>query len=351
MTVEKKEENKSNENNLQKKKNIAMDRRDHCLTYDQLQNKYNVSRSFVRTAIKLSGELINVEYNDSLLLKHNKPNKSVNKYIQIDEYILNSMSIIRAKGGNINRSTIKSMAEKFIRENNVIGINANDYFTRAFLKRHKVMYTTLHGEAKSATQSDFSSFCTEYKALVSQYKKEDIFNVDETALYIKNIGNKSYTLDKSDKKGIKVNKVRMTLAIMINCFNENMPMLFVGKSKNPRALKGENPLKDFNIMYFSNESSWVTKSIFSSYIEAINQILVKKERKILLVMDNFSGHIIPEPSNIKFIYLPPNSTSIIQPLDQGAIKVLKDKYKGLLNNYVNYLLIDKNCPLKNVFLE
>ncbi len=101
--------------------------------------------------------------------------------------------------------------------------------------------------------------------MASQYRKEDIFNIDETALYIKYIGNKSYTLNKNDNKGIKINKIRMTVALMINYYNEKLSILFLSKSKKPRALKGEDPFKDFNILYYSNESSWVIKTIFFLY--------------------------------------------------------------------------------------
>ena len=64
-------------------------------------------------------------------------------------------------------------------------------------------------------------------------------------------------------------------------------------------------------------------------------------RKICLIVDNCSCHIIlGEFSNIKIIYLPKNSTSILQPLDQGIIAALKHKYRQLLTEKI--LDFDKN---------
>ena len=50
-------------------------------------------------------------------------------------------------------------------------------------------------------------------------------------------------------------------------------------------------------------------------------------RKILYICDNASSHQVREYSNIKFLMLPPNATSILQPLDQGIIMATKRRYK------------------------
>ena len=53
-----------------------------------------------------------------------------------------------------------------------------------------------------------------------------------------------------------------------------------------------------------------------------------QNRKILLLLDNFSGHRISySPSNIDIEFLAPNMTSHIQPLDQGIIRTFKAIYR------------------------
>ena len=55
------------------------------------------------------------------------------------------------------------------------------------------------------------------------------------------------------------------------------------------------------------------------------------EFKILVIADNFSAH--PDLShlnpNVKMIFLPPNVTSLIQPMDQGSIATVKALYKRI----------------------
>ena len=52
-------------------------------------------------------------------------------------------------------------------------------------------------------------------------------------------------------------------------------------------------------------------------------------RKILLFVDNFSGHVVEEGKyeNVQVKFFPPNMTSIVQPLDQGIIHAFKTKYR------------------------
>ena len=60
-----------------------------------------------------------------------------------------------------------------------------------------------------------------------------------------------------------------------------------------------------------------------------------QNRRILLILDNARVHPFDfEFSNIELLYLPPNCTSEIQPLDQGIIKSFKDNYKTLINQFV-----------------
>ena len=54
-----------------------------------------------------------------------------------------------------------------------------------------------------------------------------------------------------------------------------------------------------------------------------------RTRKIVLLQDNFSGHIIPDGlQNIHVINFKPNLTAYVQPLDQGIIRCFKGHYRS-----------------------
>ena len=61
--------------------------------------------------------------------------------------------------------------------------------------------------------------------------------------------------------------------------------------------------------------------------------LQKEGRHILLLIDNAPGHVVDEEeqaiSNVKVEFLPPNTTSKIQPMDAGIIAAFKRHYRKL----------------------
>ena len=67
-------------------------------------------------------------------------------------------------------------------------------------------------------------------------------------------------------------------------------------------------------------------SVWHNYLNKLNQIMRWQNRNILLLADNAPTHIINETiqlSNINVHFLPPNTTSHLQPLDAGIINSFK----------------------------
>ena len=58
----------------------------------------------------------------------------------------------------------------------------------------------------------------------------------------------------------------------------------------------------------------------------------KAKQKIVIFVDNCAAHSKDSNnfSNIKVHFLPPNSTFVLQPMDQGVINVFKQHYRKRL---------------------
>ena len=71
--------------------------------------------------------------------------------------------------------------------------------------------------------------------------------------------------------------------------------------------------------------------LFEDWVHELDQKFVLSKRKIPLIIDNCTAH--PHVENLKWvfelIFLPPNTTSHTQPMDQGIIQALKAKYCSL----------------------
>jgi hypothetical protein len=55
------------------------------------------------------------------------------------------------------------------------------------------------------------------------------------------------------------------------------------------------------------------------------------DRHILLLVDNVSSHMKPDVplTNVKLEFLPKNTTSVLQPLDQGIIACIKSRFSRI----------------------
>lgn len=75
----------------------------------------------------------------------------------------------------------------------------------------------------------------------------------------------------------------------------------------------------------------MTSDIFDNWLRDWDRDLMKKKKKILLLVDDCVVH--PKASDLKSImltFLPPNTTSVRQPMDQGIIRSLKNNYRKIL---------------------
>ena len=144
-------------------------------------------------------------------------------------------------------------------------------------------------------------------------------------------------------KGFKEMKARITLLVLTNADGSDKNLFTNGRFKNPRCFKRKSP----PLPYFHNSKAWMTQRIFHEIVKNFDDRMAKENRKVLLFVDNATCHYgCPELRNVSIQYLPPNTTSLIQPADQGIIKTLKSYYRqNILRRMLTF--IDDN-PDKSI---
>ena len=93
----------------------------------------------------------------------------------------------------------------------------------------------------------------------------------------------------------------------------------------------------------------MTGEIHHQIMSKLNNEMRLSNCHILHVCDNASSHQVCEYSHIKFLMLPPNATSIMQPLDKGIILSAKRRYKKKLAE--RYLACVENNKDANSLLK
>jgi transposase len=210
-------------------------------------------------------------------------------------------------------------------------------------KRHNIKYGKIHGE--TATNDSVSA--NEYKndilpGLLKGYNPEDIFNADETALFYKAMPNATFFTCGKQLNGQKSQRVRLTLLFICNATGTYKKTFVIGRSKSPRCFKNAN----VPIPYYANKKAWMTKDLWRKIMTGFDEEMKKQNRKILLFIDNATSHTtVKDFENIKLCFMPPNTTALLQPLDQGIIHSFKLEYRRIL---VKQQLIAVNCGKSTV---
>ena len=168
--------------------------------------------------------------------------------------------------------------------------------------------------------------------------QEDVWNQDETGCFYRALPEKTLAEKKKECKGGKKAKQRITISFFATAAGGKKFPVVIGHAAKPRCFKGiSEKSKPHGIPYYSNKKAWMTSAIMEDILAKLNRKLVTQGRNILLLMDNAPSHsptLRDKFSNIKVVFLAPNTTSRLQPLDTGIIKKFKVHYRRFLLRHV-----------------
>nr|XP_033793496.1 NACHT, LRR and PYD domains-containing protein 3-like [Geotrypetes seraphini] len=207
-----------------------------------------------------------------------------------------------------------------------------------FKNRFQLHNVRVTGEAVSADEEGAKKFVDSLEEIikVESFPAEQIFNVDETGLYWKRMPGRTY-IHKEAKSmpGFKAHKDRLTLLLGGNFNGFKLKPLLIYHSEYPHAFKNVNK-HTLPVYYRSSLNAWMNQALFKDwfsncFIPQVREYCLEKgiPFKILLLLDNAPGHphhLADLYPNVKVLFLPPNTTPLIQPMDQGAIATLKASY-------------------------
>ncbi|CAG8738012.1 13149_t:CDS:1, partial [Rhizophagus irregularis] len=83
--------------------------------------------------------------------------------------------------------------------------------------------------------------------------------------------------------------------------------------------------------YQNNSKAWMLTTLFQEWLQEFDyQVGIKHRRqRILLLFDNCTSHKLENLtlSNVEVCFLPPNTTSKLQPMDASIIMSFKKHYR------------------------
>jgi hypothetical protein len=330
------------------KKELCEKHRDLKLNGVQLAKEYEISDSTVSEILKKSEHWLSI---DTTLPNANNFREKTSNFPQIEE--ATSIWVDQQISRNLILSgpIIQEKAKEFATLFDINGFLASGGWLNNFKRRNNLHTFKISGEAGSAPINEISQMRVELQEVLQEYELRDIWNCDETALFWRLEPCK--TIAHSPVLGKKRPKERVSILATCNASgDEKLPLLFIHKYQTPRVLKGIEK-KSLPVWYYWNSKAWMQRSIFKHFLERLNSKMVRERRHIILLMDNAKCHNcenISNLSNIKVHFLPPNTTSHLQPLDQGIIYSLKAQYRKLLcqNRIQAYEFYEEGDPIPPV---
>lgn len=249
------------------------------------------------------------------------------KFSDINTAVLEWLKIAKATNIPLSGPLIKQKATEIADALGIKDFSASNGWLDKFRTRHKIVFRALSGEV-DIEQELCEDWFTRLPLLLSGYEDKDIFNMDETGLLFRALPTKSMIQKSVESKGGNIAEERLTLALCISATGEKETPLVIWKSKKPSCFKGKN-MSNLGVNWTSNSKAWMTTPIFEQWLINFDDKMRKQERNVLLVLDNAACH--PHKanlSNVKLLFLPPNTMVKLQPLDHGVIKWFKNEYRS-----------------------
>lgn len=233
---------------------------------------------------------------------------------------------------------------------------SNGWLTN-FQRRFQLRSRRIYGEAADVPITAEEEM-QKLRLFLRGYQPEDIYNMDETGLFWK--ATPSHSITNERIAGRKQDKSRVTIILACNSTgSDKVPIWVIGKSTKPRSFGRNNTnINKLQLVYKSQRKAWINTEICIEWLQQFAHHINSLERKICLLWDNHSSHIgaalamanDPLFDNITIRFLPKNSTSIFQPLDQGIINTTKAYYKQKILERMIYSF-DNLIPFNIQFLD
>lgn len=309
-----------------------------------------LSESTVRTIWKNKSEILRSIKAYGITKLDTRKRTRDERVIKMERYLEMWINRKEREGSAIDKRAIQEQAMSFYtvicrKSGSSLGnFRASTGWLYRFLQRKEIRNIKFTGESASADRDAASQFPAILKAVIDEgnYHPDCIYNMDEAGLQYKKMPSSTFLAKQIKRaRGRKADKARITVLFCCNLTGSHkMKPLVVHTAKHPRCYKHLSDMSAAPVYWRSTKNGWITSSIVKSWL--LNCFVTDARSKcrqlglpfnVLLIMDNCPAHsayLADLHPKVKVLFLPPKTTSIIQPLDQEFIGTVKAIYQKRL---------------------
>ena len=224
-------------------------------------------------------------------------------------------------------------------------------WVRNFVDRHNMHNVLTVGEMGSNNQEAAKDYVDSFRDELIQRGISPrnivnvLLNIDETGIVYKSVPKRTYKFIGTPFMAKKPLKDRVTVLVGASMDGFKLKPVVIGKAQLPRALRGVDMGK-LPVHYYGQPSSWMSQQImthwFYFFLEPELREHYGENTDVIITLDNAGCHPTDLDHLLEHVevkYLPPNTTAVIQPMDQGVIHVFKKNYMNIYyNKMIDYVL-------------
>jgi len=255
------------------------------------------------------------------------------KHQKVEEALIHWMKQIREKKISLSSDLILQKARHFAQMLNIDDFEPTLGYLRGLKRRNGIIFSKKHGESDSVNEEMVKKWFEELSNIIKDYKPEEVYNLDEMALFWRLLPSKTYCFTDESPYGSRKSKDRITVVVICNADGSERTCAMIGKSVKPSAFRG---IKYFPIDYYQQRNAWINGSIYEKILKKLNQKMRSLNKNILLFVDNCRTHLYDiQLSNIEF-----NTFDDFISVDDNELVEITDDLSD--EQIVNLVLNDKN---------
>nr|XP_057913058.1 tigger transposable element-derived protein 1-like [Doryrhamphus excisus] len=339
-----------------------------------LAAQYNMAKSTISTILKRKEAIKAADVAKGVKILTSKRHV---KMEEVEKILLEWVTERQSRGEKVSEPIICEKARQLYSDliRDSPGDSADDFkasrgWFEKFKKRSGIRYVVRKRENVRADIQGAKKFSEEFQRFAEGegFLPQQVFNCDETGLFWKKMPKRTYiTREEKSLPGHKPMKDRLTLLLCANASGDcKVKPLLVYHSETPRAFKKNNVQKDkLNVMWRSNPKALVTRQFFSEWFQevfapSVGEFLTEKNipLKVLLVLDaalaqptGLGEDWSSEHDFITVRFLPPNTSTLLQPMDQHVISNFKKLYTKALFQRCFEVTMETNLTLREFWKD
>lgn len=237
------------------------------------------------------GTVQSLKRNRVPLLREAKSNRALFKARIVQQTDINVIlwrwfSTTRPRGYSISGPILQEKAKQIASRlgTDVKEFSASKVSLKKWKQRNNVKSYKICRESGNADLTSAEQWSTSLESLLAGYDLKNVFNMDETSFFFRDLPDSTLNHVADSCKGGKQGKDRVTVALTCSTMGEKLPPWIIGKSKNPCSFWNVDMSK-FKAKYLSSAKTWMINPLFNIYLKDLDEFFKRQGRKILLFLD------------------------------------------------------------------